>query len=53
MRCCNCKYYESGCTYNRCNVIGDEYFHMQNDCKLVNDDNTINENELKKAFGGE
>jgi len=51
MKCYDCDFYKSGYQWNGCGVTGDEYFHTVLDCTFVNDDQTINEEELNKAFG--
>lgn len=48
MRCYECKYYKSGLNWNTCMLTGAEYFPPLNNCKLVNDDGSINEKELEK-----
>ena len=51
MRCYDCDFYKSGYMWNQCCLTGFEYFHTQERCTLVNDDQTVNEEEMKKYFG--
>lgn len=55
IRCFNCKYHTSGCMYNKCDLIGIEYFNVQGNCTLVKDDDTLNYNDefIQKEFGEE
>jgi hypothetical protein len=48
MKCSKCPYYKGGYMWNGCNITGDECFRMLDDCTLVNDDGTVNQEELDK-----
>lgn len=51
MKCIECKFYKSGYQWNCCELIGAEYFHPVLNCTFVNDDQTINYEEIKRVFG--
>ena len=42
MKCCRCDYYKTGYLYNACALTESECFMPQDNCTLVNDDNSIN-----------
>lgn len=48
MKCYMCPYYVQGMLENECKVTGDYCFHTVDDCDLVNDDGTINEEKVKE-----
>lgn len=50
MKCLNCNFYKQGHMWNRCDLLDFEYFHTIQNCVFVNDDQTINNEELDKAF---
>jgi hypothetical protein len=52
MKCYNCSFYKVGHQWNYCGLTESECFRTQEDCKFVNDDGSVNNNELEKAFGG-
>ena len=46
MRCCKCKYYYSNCQdFNTCTLLKWECSREIDDCKVINDDGTINKEE--------
>lgn len=49
MKCCNCPYYEFYSDFNKCDLLYCECYREVNNCKIVNDDGTINEIEYEKA----
>lgn len=49
MKCNKCPYYERSTDYNRCKLLHFEYYREDNNCLVVNDDNSINEEEYEKA----
>lgn len=49
MKCRDCPHYCSGYMWNGCDITHDEYFRMQENCTLVNEDGTINQEELEKS----
>jgi hypothetical protein len=49
MKCSKCPFYHSEYTFNLCKVTDAECFRQQDNCKLVNDDGTINGNELQDS----
>lgn len=49
MKCHNCKFYKEGYMFNSCELIGAEYFSTLENCTFVNDDGTVNEEELNKV----
>ena len=51
MKCIECDFYKSGSQWNCCGLDGAECFHTILDCTLVNDDQTINEEEMEKMYG--
>jgi hypothetical protein len=52
MKCYKCPFYKDTYYENECRVTGDMFFRQQEDCTLVNDDGTKNEEEIQKMFGG-
>ena len=46
MRCRNCDYYSSGYMHNSCLLAETECFREMDDCDLVNDDMTVNYNNV-------
>lgn len=48
MKCVFCSYYRSSPTFNECKLLGWECCSTSDDCTAVNDDGTINEDELEK-----
>ena len=48
MRCFDCNYYESTADENQCLVTGAMYFHMVDNCDLVDDDQVVNTENLKR-----
>lgn len=49
MKCRNCPYYKESYLWNSCGVTGGECFRQIDDCTLVNNDGTINHEELDKC----
>lgn len=48
MRCRKCPYYEEDKNVNECSITHAMYFITLDECNLVNEDGTINEEECKK-----
>lgn len=48
MKCSDCLYYYSEYMFNRCELTGAECFCKSQDCDLVNDDGTVNEEVLNE-----
>jgi len=48
MKCSKCPYYSEGCMSNECRLVGWENSRTLEDCRLVNDDGTVNQEELSK-----
>jgi hypothetical protein len=49
MKCKKCPWYEEGINYNHCKRFRFEYYKVFENCILVNDDGSDNEEELEKA----
>ena len=47
MRCRRCPFYKEDKNVNECSLTESMYFITLDDCKLVNEDGTINEEECK------
>ena len=53
MRCYDCDFYNSGYMWNYCGLTESECFRTQDNCTLVNDDQSINKTEIDKMFGND
>jgi hypothetical protein len=51
MKCYKCPFYRSSSIWNRCDLTESECFREPENCSLVNDDGTVNQEEYNKAFG--
>ena len=51
MKCRGCPFYASGFQWNGCKLTESECFYEVEDCTLVNDDGTVNTEELEKYPG--
>lgn len=49
MKCIKCPYYECSPCFNKCNLLKWECCHENNNCLIVNEDGSINEDEYKKV----
>ncbi|EDS78109.1 hypothetical protein CBC_0710 [Clostridium botulinum C str. Eklund] len=48
MKCSKCPYYKCCPNSNECELLHFEYYREIDDCKIVNNDGTINEIEYEK-----
>ena len=51
MTCDDCPFYKSGYAWNLCELTNAEYFRQRYDCNLVNDDGTVNDQNMLEEFG--